>query len=641
MLRLGRFALSAALALATFTYISAPQVAHAAAGDTDTVMTVDGSTQYAMVADSANVELADTFTVELWVNPSDITSITQNFIVKENSYLFGMYNGDFAHALYGGGNWSWEDSGVKAAKDAWQHVAYVRPYRQNVIKIYVNAKLAYTGTANYLGTGSPANNASNVYFGERSYANDGVMAEKFTGKMDEIKIWNSERTAAQIQTDMNSWGASDYTNLKQYYDFNDVTGNSVANKVPSPPSGTTLTLVNAPSIGAVDSTTITAGKTIKTFPKSYLTSNGGYKIPSNVSNVEALLVAGGGGGGGYAWGGGGGAGGVVYDSNYPVTAGTFLPISVGGAGFAGRYIAAASADNHAGNGGDSWIGDSSFVAIGGGGGAGFANGLAATYSTGYAGGSSGGSSEQSTGSSITSPAKLQTTPSGATASYGNIGGAEPSGSYQAGSGGGGAGSVGGSTTTQYVGASGGDGLYFALTDSASVGVLSNSHYYIAGGGGGGGNTSVGTVSAGGGLGARAAATGNSGKPLTGGGGGGAYWSVGGSGGSGVVILAYVNYFGTSVSISVDPKKTTKAAGATAIVANTTSTGTVTFFANGRVINGCKSVAVSGTSATCNWKPITHGQVILTATYSSNDAAYAGSASAPSLVTTVTKRNTAR
>jgi len=635
-----RIGIAVSLIAGLMNFVVQTPSANAAAGDTDTVMTVDGSTNYAMVADSANVELANDFTVELWVNPSDITSY-QDFVVKENSFLFGMAAGNFGYALFGGGTWSWENSGVKAAKDAWQHVAFTRAAGQNAVNVYVNGKLAYAGTANYLGTGSLADNSSNVYFGARSVNNNGVMAEMFTGKMDEIKIWNTVRTLTQIQSDMNLWGATDYTNLKQYYDFNDISGTSILNKVPSPASGTTLTMVNTPTIGTVDSTTISAGKTIKTFPKSYLTSNGGFKIPGNVSSLEALLVAGGGGGGGYAWGGGGGAGGVVYDSNYPVTAGTFLPIAVGGAGFAGRYIAAASADNHAGNGGDSWIGSSSFAAIGGGGGAGYANGLAGSASTGYAGGSSGGSSEQGTGYTISSPAILQTTPTGATASYGNLGGSEPSGSYHAGSGGGGAGSVGGTTTTQDVGASGGDGLYFALTDSASVGVLSNSHYYIAGGGGGGGNTGRGTVSAGGGIGAYASGVGASGKPLTGGGGGGAYWSVGGSGGSGVVILAYVNFFGASVNISVGAKKSTRVIAGNQITATTTSTGTVTFYANGRLINGCKNVAVSGTTATCNWKPLTHGQVTLTATYTSNDATYAGSANAPAVVTTVGKRTTAR
>jgi len=59
------------------------------------------------------------------------------------------------------------------------------------------------------------------------------------------------------------------------------------------------------------------------------------------------------------------------------------------------------------------------------------------------------------------------------------------------------------------------------------------------------------------------------------------------------------------------------------------------------INGCNNVTVSGTTATCNWRPMTHGQVTLNATYASNDPVYSGSAAAPAYVTTVGKRTTAR
>ena len=636
-----RIGIAVSLIAGLLNFVVQTPLASAAAGDIDTVMTVDGSTNYAMVGDSANVELGNSFTVELWVNPSDITSY-QDFVVKENSFLFGMAAGSFAYALFGGGTWSWEDSGVKAAKDAWQHVAFTRAAGQNAVNVYVNGKLAYAGTANYLGTGTLADNSSNVYFGARSVNNNGVMAEMFTGKMDEIKIWNTVRTLTQIQSDMNLWGATDYTNLKQYYDFNDISGTSILNKVPSPASGTTLTMVNTPTVGTVDSTTISAGKTIKTFPKSYLTSNGGFKIPSTVSNLQALLIGGGGGGGGYFWGGGGGAGGVVYDSSYPVTPNSNLAITVGGGGFAARNLGGANNGNRAGDGADSWIGVLSFVAKGGGAGAGYAYNTTASNSTGNAGGSSGGGSEQVTGSTISSPASTQTTPSGADSSYGYAGGDQPSAPSvnYAGSGGGGAGSAGGSSSLS-AGGAGGSGFYNSMTDAASIGVLQSSHYYVAGGGGGGGNSSIGTVSAGGGSGGYQSAAAKNGKPLTGGGGGGAYNSIGTSGGSGVVLLSYLNYFGASVSISVNLKKTAKSVGATPITATTTSTGTITFYANGRVINGCLNLAVSGTTATCNWKPLTHGQVTLTATYTSNDVAYAGSASAPAFVTTVSKRTTAR
>ena len=48
--------------------------------------------------------------------------------------------------------------------------------------------------------------------------------------------------------------------------------------------------------------------------------------------TDQVLVVGGGGGGGYDGGGGGGGGGVIFNSSYPVVAGTNYSIWVGGGG---------------------------------------------------------------------------------------------------------------------------------------------------------------------------------------------------------------------------------------------------------------------------------------------------------------------
>ena len=108
--------------------------------------------------------------------------------------------------------------------------------------------------------------------------------------------------------------------------------------------------------------------------------------------------------------------------------------------------------------------------------------------------------------------------------------------------------------------------------------------------------------------------GGDGATYTGGGGGGGTWSSysGGKGGSGIVILSYLTVAPTTtttLSITGTALKQTT----TDLVAATSVGGTVTFFANGRIINHCQSVAtVTGSSitATCHWKPITHGNAIL-------------------------------
>ena len=53
-----------------------------------------------------------------------------------------------------------------------------------------------------------------------------------------------------------------------------------------------------------------------------------------------------------------------------------------------------------------------------------------------------------------------------------------------------------------------------------------------------------------------------------------------------------------------------------ITARTAGPGFVTFFANGRKINGCTSVPTSGNIASCSWRPLTQGQNTVTATFTS-------------------------
>jgi hypothetical protein len=85
------------------------------------------------------------------------------------------------------------------------------------------------------------------------------------------------------------------------------------------------------------------GYTIASFTAS---GSGTWTAPSGVSSLEVLVVAGGG-GGGKGFGGGGGGGGVVYQSEFPVVAGTTINYSVGSGGAAGN--------NQGSNGLNSWF----------------------------------------------------------------------------------------------------------------------------------------------------------------------------------------------------------------------------------------------------------------------------------------------
>ena len=582
-----RFTVAIVLFAGIFSVISQAPSAMAAVGDNDTSTVIDGTHYF---QSTVQVPEYDSGTIEVWVKTNSACS-TQTVLFGTDHGFIGCTGGLWETGIQGS-SWtdsiqsvsSWTPSATtpilpEVVANAWTHIAITWNKGGNY-NFYINGQLSQIITTSL----DRSSNANYLYLGQ--FNNH----QNWTGQLDDFQYWRGVRTLSQIQSDLNSVPNYSDANLLAYYDFNDASGN-VTNRATSANSfQTNGNLVSTGVSFSENSSTDTSGVpgyTVVKFVKPYLTANGGWKVPANVANVDYLIV-GGGGGAGYN-SGGGGSGGGVDSGTVAISGNVNVQVGLGGAG---GYLSTVNGSNgfatifasktiSGGNGGTSWT----------------------TSSTSPAGGSSvSGSGAGGYGSKNSSYAPQ----AGFNGPISSITG----------------------TATNYAGGGGGG----AWVDG--TGVLGG-----AGGGGKGGGAGSGNTTR----------AGDDGSPNTGGGGGSnssSTLAAGGSanagfGGSGVVIIKYKNYFGASISISVNPKKTTKSSAATPITATTTSTGTVTFYANGRVINGCMNVPVSGTTATCNWRPITQGQMTLTATYTSSDSLYSGTAAAPAFVTTVGKRMTAR
>ena len=261
------------------------------------------------------------------------------------------------------------------------------------------------------------------------------------------------------------------------------------------------------------------------------TSSGTFTVPSGLTTVDVLVVAGGG-GAGSVHSGGGGAGGLIYRPGFSVTPGATVTVTVGDGG-----TGSTGTSGHA-NGQDSVFG--TLTAKGG--------GKSGTNQTpGSAGGSGGGCGYGSP--SQGGPAN-QPTQSGESGNYGfgNPGGGPGANAPLYGTGGGGgagaAGSAGnngaGGASDHPIGGPGGVGKAYTISDGTT------SVYYAGGGGGASGNgNEAGSTSQGGNGGGGNGVTsgvGQSGTANRGGGGGGSDDRSaphgGGSGGKGVVIVAY-------------------------------------------------------------------------------------------------------
>ena len=541
--------------------LSLAKIASVASGDVDYTLNFNGTSQYATAPDNAAFDITGAITVEAWVKPTSTCptpTSTCMVVNKEEAYQLYAHNGKWGYSLKGGAAWSIIDTGVTPRVNQWQHLAFTRAAGANVVNFYVDGQLAFTGTADGAGTGTISDTAHPFTVGARSWNTTPYPYQAFfPGSIDEVRLFTVVRTASQIQTDMHTYGPTNTSGLTAYYDFNEgppgtAGSGTVYNRASGAAGATNLGTVGSPTYADVKETTSNGSNTVVTFPRSYLTAAGGWRVPTGVSTARVLAVGGGGGGG--AWvGGGGGGGGVTENLNVSVAASAgAIPVTVGVGGLGAQETTAFTAGN---DGGSSSFGSASPVtALGGGvgashvdqqaGGPGVATGGGGSFTASFDSGNfKGGVGATSDGGS--SNTNAQPHPAG---------------------GGGGAGGNGGDGTgsgTSWTAGSGGVGVSSSITGA--------SLFY----GGGGGGSAHGTWnvpdwnpavtitagaggSGGGGAGGRVTASkgavfGVDGTSGRGGGGGGAanYGlladtpSYGGDGGSGVVIVSFAYSSSTS------------------------------------------------------------------------------------------------
>jgi hypothetical protein len=556
--------------------------AQAATGDSDTFFNLETNSgtpiKYAVATYSSGFVISSAITIEAWLYPTNncVAAIFCHIVRKEDGWTIAVADGKYKYALNGAaGGWGWIDTTITPRLNEWQHVALVRENNASTVSFYLNGQLVYTGSSGAVGSGTFKNSSYNFALGAMTNDVNNINANPiypFIGSIDEIKIWQTARTQAQIISDAHSYGPTNDANLKMYYDFNDVSGTTLVNRASGADSSTNLTLKNSPTFGSIETSTVSAGRKTVTFPRTYISANG-WKPPLGISSISILSVGGGGGGGNNVGNGGGGGGGYLIN-NLPVNSSSSIAVKVGTGGAGGRrevagtltYDGTTLIDGQRGDSSVATVDANSFIGGGGGGGDTIWSNNLCVGSGQLSLGGSGGIGVGSGGTAFT----------------GGAGGAL--------------------SGTQSV-ANGASGFLSSITGTSA--------YYGSGGGAAGWSSFVQ------GLGANSQGgngNGSNGLNKTGSGGGGntSGCAVGGNGGSGVVIFSFSAYGGIPTVINSAVYRTP-----TTITATVSEAGKVTFYASGKVIPGCKSkstVSSSSITATCQWRPSQRNYVPITAKF---------------------------
>jgi len=177
---------------------------------------------YVQVASAPSLTLTNQFTFEAWIKPrtaqcNTILARGDGANLATTDYIFqagtdGTNCGVMKVALMAGGQWTTSASTLPT--NAWVHVAVTC---DGVTKrVYINGLLDRAVTA----TGSEYQSASPLFIGRQGSSGGNY----FDGVLDEVRVWNTTRSAAQIQTNLNRVLPVNEPSLMGYWRFNEQAG---------------------------------------------------------------------------------------------------------------------------------------------------------------------------------------------------------------------------------------------------------------------------------------------------------------------------------------------------------------------------------------------------------------------------------
>ena len=203
-------------------------------GSINYVLDLDGTNDY---VDCGNEALGGSISVECWVKPAQIATDWVGFVCKnedkdsgEGVFWLGQHSTDgkvrFGVYLNGTSESYIDTDGAVISNGSWYHVAAT--YDGNYQKIYINGTLVKTSSD--LNTVLPSG-TSNYYIGLSTEA-------YFSGRIDEVRIWNDVRTAAEIADNKDDELVGNESGLVAYYKMSDGSGTTLTDNSSNSNNGT-------------------------------------------------------------------------------------------------------------------------------------------------------------------------------------------------------------------------------------------------------------------------------------------------------------------------------------------------------------------------------------------------------------------
>jgi Concanavalin A-like lectin/glucanases superfamily/Pentaxin family len=193
-------------------------MASAASGAT---LKFDGVDGQVVVGAQAPLKMTNAMTLEAWIQPTRpvTTADTRDVIMgREGEYLLAR-GGDgviyYAKATPTG-SFTWRTTGHVVPSQQWAHLALT--FDGTLVKLYDHGIEVFSETA--AGNVGDANASQNEFrIGGRQAA-----AQLFQGQIDEVRVWNVARSAAEITASLNRPLTGNESGLAAYYPMNEGSG---------------------------------------------------------------------------------------------------------------------------------------------------------------------------------------------------------------------------------------------------------------------------------------------------------------------------------------------------------------------------------------------------------------------------------
>lgn len=165
---------------------------------------------------------AGSLTIEAWVYPTNLTGI-HSIIRKTGDYNLYLNGNKVSAEIWTtagiNNDWTLINAAATVPLNEWSHIAFTN--NGAIPKIYLNGVSATTSTSN----GNIPDNNSQLNIGFST-----VYGQCFSGNIDEVRIWNTERSQTEIRDNMCSKLIGTETGLVAYYRFDDGIGTTLTDE---------------------------------------------------------------------------------------------------------------------------------------------------------------------------------------------------------------------------------------------------------------------------------------------------------------------------------------------------------------------------------------------------------------------------